>query len=1259
MIVSEDTCLLCASSNILTTNWYFSKEKDEEGTIIDDNINVNESGLYSEGILRLQITYPLPDGKIGYYTCTTYEVESTSTLRIVNYTLFITNPFHTETTTRIDKTVNTTQTHIDITVTNTTTETPTIPITNTTTNIPTIPITNTTTNIPTIPITNTTTNIPTNPVTNTTTKIPTIPVTNTTTNIPTIPITNTTTKITTIPITNTTTNIPTIPVTNTTMNIPTIPVTNTTTKITTIPITNTTTNIPTIPITNMTTKITTIPITNTTTKITTIPITNTTTKITTIPITNTTTNIPTIPITNMTTKITTIPITNTTTKITTIPVTNTTTKITTIPITNTTTKITTIPITNTTTKITTIPITNTTTKITTIPITNTTTKITTIPVTNTTTKITTIPITNTTTKITTIPITNTTTKITTIPITNTTTKIPTIPVTNTTTKITTIPITNTTTKITTIPITNTTTKITTIPITNTTTENPTILVTNTTTENPTIPITQSYSVPFTNATTQVSMPIPTLNFLNIETLAPYLGAFIGLILFILMLVCICIFCLGCILKRRSKSKKASLVYKQLHSVARDQNLENRNHITTKYSQLIDPEAALAALTCSASNEAPTSPNKKTSLLPQKDIETGASAKTSLETFIYDGNMSKTSLSKYQNNIHSEAINLEHYKQLLDELLVEGRMEAEYKSLGGQELRYEWHQASLLQNVNRNRYKRIYPYDRSRVVIRDTSYVGSDFINASHVPGFYSPEHFIAAQAPKPNTLNSFWQMIWEQRIQSIVMLTNLEEMGKKKCTQYWPESVGAAVQCGSVRVSLLKEETLRGYVTRELLVDRLNQRQMKIKQFHYTAWPDRDTPELYDSLLAFIQIVKSRQMNIGSPVLVHCSGGVGGSGTFIALYNLLDAIGRGEAISVYRLVNEMREYRPHMVQTFPQYKYIYLATLEIIMGSTSIASEYFRDTFRLYLQAEEPGYLSVFQLQFAELNYQTEKSFNYPSTLSATYPDKNLVSAALPHDRNRVVLTNSASSDYINASYMNSQQIIATLIPNSETVEEFLQLVHQLDDPVVVLLMTEGEYEEMREGICDRVSYWREDRGSREFKSFQVETDNVIRSPFFKQQRMVISNHAEREKRYFSQYISLNWTEDGRITDLTAVVTLLDHVSILLSDKPNRSAIFCCNDGIGKSGVALTAMQAIRDMSETSSFDVFQTVKRLRNARKNTVSTIVSINKSDSYYEPRGIRVRKRENLLKGFIISLNRMDWILKCSIHVGSIHFMLLPIG
>lgn len=51
----------------------------------------------------------------------------------------------------------------------------------------------------------------------------------------------------------------------------------------------------------------------------------------------------------------------------------------------------------------------------------------------------------------------------------------------------------------------------------------------------------------------------------------------------------------------------------------------------------------------------------------------------------------------------------------------------------------------------------------------------DFLQAYNMNNAY-----IATQGPKPNTVNDFWRMIWQENVKYIVIVANVEENGKVK-----------------------------------------------------------------------------------------------------------------------------------------------------------------------------------------------------------------------------------------------------------------------------------------------------------------------------------------------------------------------------------------------------------------------------------------------------------------------------------------------
>ncbi|XP_055519260.1 receptor-type tyrosine-protein phosphatase H-like isoform X1 [Leucoraja erinacea] len=241
------------------------------------------------------------------------------------------------------------------------------------------------------------------------------------------------------------------------------------------------------------------------------------------------------------------------------------------------------------------------------------------------------------------------------------------------------------------------------------------------------------------------------------------------------------------------------------------------------------------------------------------------------------------------------------------------------------------------NKVKNRYTNIFPYDVTRVKLdRQPDSSSSDYINASYMPGYHLDKAFIAAQGPLPNTVVDFWRMVWEQKTKVIVMLTNCVEQNRVKCERYWPMDMSSCLY-GDIVVNIVSEETSPEWTIRKFNVKKTGCTEPRtITQFHFTSWPDHGVPKTTDKLLQFQRMMRDylNKNRAGLPV-VHCSAGVGRTGTLIALDYLLQRIEKEAVVDVYGIVHNMRMSRTCMVQTENQYIFLHQCVLDVI-GDKSI-----------------------------------------------------------------------------------------------------------------------------------------------------------------------------------------------------------------------------------------------------------------------------------------------------------------------------------
>uniref|UniRef100_A0A9J8BSQ4 protein-tyrosine-phosphatase n=1 Tax=Cyprinus carpio carpio TaxID=630221 RepID=A0A9J8BSQ4_CYPCA len=243
-------------------------------------------------------------------------------------------------------------------------------------------------------------------------------------------------------------------------------------------------------------------------------------------------------------------------------------------------------------------------------------------------------------------------------------------------------------------------------------------------------------------------------------------------------------------------------------------------------------------------------------------------------------------------------------------------------------------ALAIENKPKNRYSNVLPYDASRVKLSVCGSPFDDYINANYIPGYNSRKEFIAAQGPLPVTVNEFWRMVWEKNVYTIVMLTKCNEMGRVKCEKYWPSGTN---HYQNISVTTTSEIELESWTIRDFRIKNVKTAETRyVRQFHFTAWPDHGVPQTTEVLIDFRHLVREHmdQYSRHSPTVVHCSAGVGRTGTFIAIDHLIFQIERDSMVDIYGIVNDMRMHRPLMVQTEEQYVYLHQCAYDIIRSRT-------------------------------------------------------------------------------------------------------------------------------------------------------------------------------------------------------------------------------------------------------------------------------------------------------------------------------------
>nr|XP_022311806.1 receptor-type tyrosine-protein phosphatase epsilon-like isoform X2 [Crassostrea virginica] len=506
------------------------------------------------------------------------------------------------------------------------------------------------------------------------------------------------------------------------------------------------------------------------------------------------------------------------------------------------------------------------------------------------------------------------------------------------------------------------------------------------------------------------------------------------------------------------------------------------------------------------------------------------------------------------------------------------------------VRYPCDVGKLPENVPKNRFKTTFPYNHSRVILEDTH---SDYINANYIDGFHKERQYIASQGPKQNTMSDHWLMIWQENVAQIVMLTNLKEGLKDKCFQYWPD-VHESMTCGNIDLCTIEEKVYANYVIRKIKVSnkKLNTSRTAL-QYQYTAWPDHGTPDPICLLLFHNHVTRTHQKGHGGSILVHCSAGIGRTGTYIAIDALSEALKKRKKINIAEYVKKMRENRMNMVQTYEQYKTIFLTLHEMVKAPVKVQNT--------------SDFLSKLDNQHVKSS-PIREDFQKLLNLRPCYTDTNykmatqngdVSSAVRPVDRYIIFLTSSVPKrgNYINAIFLPSltsqKTFIITCHPTQGNSVDLLRLLIDHESNLVISMEPLNNIETSKQWFPD----------SSKPKTVQPYKTRLLteRSDDIKCSKIEIDRGAA-EGGWVAEIVE-------PLSELTkdnpqAISQIIAFVMFGKNNESDAPITVVSRDGASLCGVFCAVYNAIQQLTMDNEVDVFSVVRQLQIRRPELCSNL-------------------------------------------------------
>ncbi|NXQ94898.1 PTPRV phosphatase, partial [Sagittarius serpentarius] len=520
---------------------------------------------------------------------------------------------------------------------------------------------------------------------------------------------------------------------------------------------------------------------------------------------------------------------------------------------------------------------------------------------------------------------------------------------------------------------------------------------------------------------------------------------------------------------------------------------------------------------------------------------------------------------------------------------------ELKEVGKEQPKVE---AELPANVSKNRYPHVLPYDHSRVKL---SQLGEDphsgYINANFMPGYTSQQEFIATQGPLKKTIEDFWRLVWEQNVCNIIMLTVCMENGRVLCDHYWP-SESAPVSYGQVQVHLLTQSSSEEWTMREFKLWHEGLRaERHVSHLHYTAWPDHGIPESTTSIMTFRELVREHIQSTkdAGPTLVHCSAGVGRTGTFIALDRLLQQMKQEKVVDIFGVVYALRMNRYLMIQTLSQYIFLHSCILDKILEepllglsgterSCPIPLKSFAQHYTQKAAKSHVGFLREYET-LLEVVKEEASAASPSSGNQQTRPSSGI----LPYDRSRVkfsLLEQGPFSGLLQVwrvpGCSPSREYLAVQGPDKLTMEDFWTLVWEQDIHTILTLLPWQEKGEVPSEAC-----WPLEGDSlcTKMLTIQCGTEKLVSG--WRCIQLKMKHEKKAKERQVQRFLYTLWSSKKQ-PDVQSLVELLTAVRRCTPHRKRAGPLLLhCSGGVSQMGTLISLDCLLHQMKAERIVDVY------------------------------------------------------------------------